>query len=156
MAKIKTYRPTLNTQEKKALEGPGESDSQRCLFKVIQVWQTWTKVTSEASGARFGAHLVGIRVSLGTSQSAGVPAGLQGPRGPVHSRTALGLHGAEATGLHETPAAFGGGQGVVEICRGLVGGRGGGEMKQLPQRLQRLRQKQGFTSPMKTTVHRMV
>lgn len=79
-------------------------------------------MASEAVGARFGGQLVGIRVSLGTAQSAGVPAGLQGPRGPVRSRTALGLHGAEATRLHETPAAFGGGQGVVEICRGLVGG----------------------------------
>lgn len=102
-------------------------------------------MASEAVGAWFGGQLVGIRVSLGTAQSAGVPAGLQGPRGPVRSRTALGLHGAKATRLHETPAAFGGGQGIVEICRGLVGGRGrGGEMKQLPQRLQRLREKQDF------------
>lgn len=71
-----------------------------------------------ASEARFGGQLLGIRVSLGTAQSGGVPAGLQGPRGRVRSLPAFGLHGAEAARLHETPAFGGGlrGQRVVEIC----------------------------------------
>lgn len=106
--------------------------SQRSLFKVIQVWQTRAKVSSEA---RFGGELLGIRVSLGTAQSAGVPAGLQGPRGRR-------VRGLPTLGLHEAPGFRGGLRRVVEVCWGLVGGGrgGGGEMKKLPQRPQRLRQ----------------